>query len=135
MNPNEQSPQKIYVAPDGSRILGAPNQTSGLYQARPAPSRAYSTAPTVGAPMNASGSAYGGSPSMVTASSQINVGLLAWGVILVIFGVLLVFSPLFGASSLQTLLVITFAIAGIAFLALAYVTSKGDQKLPERPTN
>ena len=136
MNAFENSPTKIYVAPDGSRIKGGPGQGSGIHQARPVATPTYGSTSSPRAPGNSSGSGFGGyggvygaAPSPITHSvpAQINVGLLAWGVILVIFGTLLVFTPVFGAGTLQTLVVITFAAAGIAFLALAYLTSKNDR--------
>lgn len=117
--------QKIYVAPDGTRITGRPNQGSGTYQAHPATPQTGST-PSL---RNAWGSGvYETTPSPAGPStpSQINVGLLAWGVILAIFGTLMLLTPLFGAGALQTLVIITFAAAGIAFLGLAYFTSKND---------
>ncbi len=125
-NPGHPTRRTIYVAPDGTRIQGAPAQGAGSFQA----------APGYGAPRPAQ-QAYGqpatqpyGAPHAPlpahadTADPQISVGLLAWGVVLMIFGLLLILAPLFGAGSLQTLIVITFAVAGIAFLVLAYMTSR-----------
>lgn len=137
MNANENSPQKIYVAPDGSRIQGGLNQGSGLYQARPTAPHTYRSGSPAGSPGYSSGGGFAPAPSPTVMSNQpqISVGLLAWGVILVIFGILMVFAPIFGAGTMQALIVITFAAAGIAFLVLAYVTSRNARPLKAPTTD
>ena len=53
-----------------------------------------------------------------------SVGLLVWGAILTIVGLILVFTSIFGGNTFQAIVVILFAAAGIGFLILAYLTSQ-----------
>lgn len=132
MQPSPTQPmppvQRIFVAPDGSRIAtstmpgGAPNY-AGPYAS---PTNQYSSG--VAAPQ-ASYSAmpqarYGTATVPKEGPQTMNVGLLVWGAILAIVGLILVFTSIFGGNTFQAIVVILFAAAGIGFLILAYLTSQ-----------
>lgn len=132
MQPSPTQPmppvQRIFVAPDGSRIAtstmpgGAPNY-AGPYAA---PTNQYGpgmAAPQ--APYSAMPQARYGTATVPEEGPQtMNVGLLVWGAILAIVGLILVFTSIFGGNTFQAIVVILFAAAGIGFLILAYLTSQ-----------
>ncbi len=127
MEPNGTQPQRIYVAPDGSRI-----------QNRHVPPTAYPLQQGFGGPGVAASSPrpYGPLSPAETGSngSPINVGLLVWGALLVAAGAVLILSPLLGSGSFQGLVVAAFAVIGVAFLVLAYTTSRSAQPRAEVPS-
>ncbi|WP_099333111.1 hypothetical protein [Actinomyces minihominis] len=136
-NPTMPPVTKVFVAPDGSRIsmqdlpLGGPRvpttptphgaATTGMPFASPAPS------PEAPAPDFSAAAGYYAAPLYPRAEpgpAPISVGMLVWGVILMILGLMVVFSPITGAGGFQALIILLFAGAGIAFLVLAYLTSQ-----------
>lgn len=60
----------------------------------------------------------------VASKAPLRVGLLVWGVILMLVGLLMMVMGLSLDGSLQLVLVGSFVIAGVAFLVLAVTTSK-----------
>lgn len=132
--------QTIYLAPDGSPI--SPAATNGVRPPTtgPAPQRpptGPSGAPAQPAPpgiWRSSSPVDGQTPSHLRFAPQPyvgpsadpvpNVGLLVWGVVLVIAGLLMLLLSIFGGHAFPTLMVILFAAAGIGFLVMAYVTAQ-----------
>lgn len=151
--PTAAPTQKIYLAPDGSRITGMngpvggprvhgaaypggertvgfapppPPQASWNPQGAPSPGSAGPGRPAPGAPPG-----YGPSRAQAElADTPVNVGMLVWGVVLAIGGLLLILVSIAGPNVFPALAVILFAAAGIGFLVMAYVTA---QKTGNRP--
>lgn len=145
---------KVFVAPDGSPIQSGvqtsrfgfgsrqfpPGYPQGSPPADPSASASRSLPPRSASPhpssypyatAPASSSPFAASVVAPNPGSHIRVGLLVWGVVLMIAGLATIMATAFGGASFQGLIVVLFALAGIAFLYLAYRIGKQSEKEPE----
>lgn len=118
----QPNPNVVYVAPDGSVI-----------QPRSAAPPSFPTQPPMGPPqaqqpLGTPGPTAGRQFTVGTTTvGPMNVGLLVWGAVLAVVGLLLVLTSAIGPGAFQALVVILFAAAGIAFLVLAYVLAQSQK--------